>query len=930
MKNIRLAFWWKEKWKQSPGIMLITTLLILAILVGMTVGFITINRDNLMLATNAKDQEAALQAAYAGVQYVQMRFEEDGNFGNDISGSTWTSPIAKSPTFVSYEGNGVAVGVLNNGKSVFEIIFNKGKKEYDLSAIAADPKSDPSGPATFPTNEVSDNNFNSSGSGSPNGTARIVVLGYSHGVTRVVEAMLEQLNYVNASAEAGGNIDVLSSSPNCPSNKWMISTKFPLVNDVKAGIKYVKGKSSSYFANRGGDVTGPSLSNISFSDGTSDNGIIGEVDALQYTFSSGDQSQSNGGSLSLGGSSETSTVYTSNTNSENGALVPDSGNVGELPSKDLHGSDILQQTEKQQENPVTETLPFSGIYAFDSDNGMGNKITVYNWDGSPTGTTYTGSITVGGVTVATISNYQLQIQPGVNLQVPGSFMLTLDPADTAFTPGTNYDTNLKQAVLPTLALDYSGTNQIGPPAPGGPGNPSTPPPSGPSTFDVSGGSVYIQGSVVGSGSLVVQQGSPPTGDPAGSGSSSWIPSSSSWNKSWAYNVGNNDSYSFTPQNGAKETYDPTDNSPPPIGDGGGDLYVDGQANTSAAPTESIGMYAGNNAQFNEIPYFTSNQINLFDGQAFENALNNLANCSSGSCGGWTSSLTLPGSGPASRLNSLNQYGQYKNPDITNLLQFAYKGSSSTSGLQNMQTNIQLWQALGCSAISTCNLTTTQKADLAKKAATLKQNNGGTSIITTTSCSGGDSLLQIIGLGFMSSEFLADSSCTPSTTINYSNTLNLYTYEQITQYISSGKSSWLSYSNCSSGGRRCSGPHLDPVEKAISSRLNFYYNQAIQSGQNFGSYMNNTTTWTSSTSTTNNAGQPMSFEGLLYVKGSDGFEADSGCAPLTIDGSLVTTEGGINIPDSSSVSFIYDPSQLSNYVGSSIKGVRTQILWMTVW
>ena len=925
MKNIRLAFWWKEKWKQSPGIMLITTLLILAILVGMTVGFITINRDNLMLATNAKDQEAALQAAYAGVQYVQMRFEEDGNFGNDISSSTWTSPIAKSPTFVSYEGNGVAVGVLNNGMSVFEIIFDKGKKEYDLSAIAADPNSDPSESATFPTNEVSDNNFNSSGSGSPNGTARIVVLGYSHGVTRVAEAMLEQLNYVNASAEAGGNIDVSSS---CSGNKWMISTKFPLVNDVKAGIKYVKGKSSSYFANRGGDVTGPSLSNIFFSDGTSDNGIIGEVDALQYAFSSGDQSQSNGGSLSLGGSSETSTVYTSNTNSENGALVPDSGNVGELPSKDLHGSDILQQTEKQQENPVTETLP-SGIYAFDSDNGKGDKITVYNFEGSPT-TTYTGNIPIGGVTVATISNYQLQIQPGVNLQVPGSFMLTLDPADTAFTSGTNYDTNLKQAVLPTLALDYSGTNQIGAPAPGGPGNPSTPPPSGPSTFDVSGGSVYIQGSVVGSGSLVVQQGSPPSSDPA-SGSSSWIPSSSSWNKSWAYNVGNNVSYSFTPQNGVEVTYDPStyNSSPPSADDKGGDLYVDGQANTTAAPTESIGMYAGNNAKFNEIPYFTSNQINPVDGQAFETALNNLANCSSGSssgsCGGWTSSLTLPGSGPASQLNSLNQYGQYQKPDITNLLQFAYYGSCSTCGLQNMQT-IPLWQALGCSASNTCNLTTTQTTDLVNNAATLNQNNGGTSIITTTSCSGGDSLLQIIGLGFMSSEFLADSSCTPSSTINYSNTLNLYTYEQITQYISSGKSSWLSYSNCSNGGG-CSGP-LDPVEKAISSRLNFYYNQAIQSGQNFGSYMN-TTTWTSSTSTTPN-GQPMSFEGLLYVKGSGGFEAASGCAPLTIDGSLVTTEGEINIPDSSSVSFIYDPSQLSNYVGSSIKGVRTQILWMTVW
>ena len=948
MKTIRLTFWWKEKWKQSHGIMLITTLLILALLVGMTVGFITINRDNLMLATNAKDQEAALQAAYAGLQYVQMGFEEDGGFGtgpapwsgnncaNPNNGNGFTEVFCSS-NFYGWEGNGVAVGVLNNGNSIFEVIFNNGPNNnnngYNLSDIAADPTAPPSTQATFPTNEVSINNLNAAGgpppppggNSIPKYSARVIVLGYSHGVTRVVEAMFEQKSYVDSSAQAAAAISVKSG---CSGNSWTLSTNDPFYNDVKAGIAYKNGA----FTNVGGNITGPSLSDISFSNAVGSTGLIGQVDALQSTDPS--NQTTSGGSLTLGSTSETNPVTTSNTNTGNGTLYPNSTNIGTLPSKDLHASDILNQIYKQQSDsasPATYYMP-AGIYAFVSDNGKGDEVNVYDFSGNLIGT-FQKQIKVGNVVVANINNYQFQVSPGINLAVDsnissatintsgtasGNFMLTLDPSEFNTNTGAaygydNWDPNYGPhggAVLPTLAMDYQGPNQLGPQ---------------PSSLDVP-GNMYVQGQLVGSGALLTPSGA--------SAPSTWVPTSGAWGSAtpsgatpWSSIVQGNDT---TPSSGTS-----------------GDISVEGNSELSAAPNQSIAIYADNNAYFNPISAYTSNQVTgPLLGEAYTNALNDLASTyDTGSShnnagGGWQQNLTYDqfnnnvlSSSNTDNIDQLDNYPygngtSYQN-DTARMLRRTFYGNTTPitgsgllvtgtqcvttadCGAENMNTGVTASQIFGSSTV-----TGQQASDLAANASTLLTNNNGEPI------------------GTYNPYYCPGTSCT--VTFN-SNPVNLYTYTQLSEYLATGSSTVLSYQIPGAASQNS----LDPIEGAIVSNMNTLSQQAQQQNSDFGVYMYNTFPNTICTSnggtgcggsgtTTKYTAQDMTFTGLIYVKGSKGFEANTGCNQFSSTGSIITTTGNVNIPDSSQVSFIYDPSQLVDYVPRPYPGVSTKILWMTVW
>ena len=951
MKNIRLAFLWKEKWKQSPGIMLITTLLILAILVGMTVGFITINRDNLLLATNAKDQEAALQAAYSGVQYVQMRFEEDGNFGNDLSSSTWTSPIAESPTFTSYEGNGVAVGVLNNGSSVFEVIFNNTLSHlgdgYQLSDIAANPGSGPSSSATFSTNEVSYNNFNSSGSGSPNGTARIVVLGYSHGVTRVVEALLQQKSYINSSVQSGKDINVQigcssEATPKGETNMWSMTSATPLMNNIQAGVSYVPKKG---FEVTGGSITGSSGS------------TTGGLGLNQVTFSSSSGvpagaayalSGSTGGEVDIGGKKYPADGGSVSTSDGTGTFFANAGSQGNYPTQNIYASNVLAGVGACSSSspcglgangstvPTINTVYIpAGTWAIESDKGKGDIVDVYSNTTGNVIARFQGTVNgPNGSPAFTVSNFKIQVQPGVNLVVDdnypsdptrkrpctaadypiatsltskvftqaaeGNLMLTLSPLQF---PSTNTSIGGNASgVLPTFALDYSG-NSMGTE----------------SSSLVLGGNLYIQGALVGSGSVVAESQSSESS--SGSDTVTATASPSDWllggggkgiesnpdfkSGSWTRNV-------YCSSGCTATTSSTTANqAAPPSGDYG-DIYVEGNSELSSSTTGSIAVYAGGNVGFNPIPstFSGSTQMPL---AAFTNAMDELA--------GGTDENT-PQTGPA------GNFGWANNTKNNTLMT---SGGDSLDPLNSFS-----WD-LTTNDKGNPSLTDSQRHLLRGAFYCTSNCDGRHSHSPSNSSVGGHTGLENFPTNYTPSQLISSSTTLSLVDgdlgITSGTNLNLFKFVQIENYLQTNNPIWLTYTPDSG---RDSG---NPVEQSIINNISKINNSAANMSvtppnqSSLGYYLYSKyppCTTCSATASVPAQREDMYFHGLIYVKGAVGIQANAGCYTFSSDGALVTTSGSVNITNAGDVDFIYDPSQIESFAPTVSGGYVTQILWMTVW
>ena len=985
IKTIRLTFWWKEKWKQSHGIMLITTLLILALLVGMTVGFITINRDNLLLATNAKAQEAALQAAYAGLQYVQMRFEEDEAYGPDLcktgkncaQANTWESPVSSPPDFASFEGNQTAVGILNNGKSAFEVIFGNTEYLFDGSHGIVSNPNNPSAwtnTSAIPPNspEVSINNLDSSTGGVPNETARIIVLGYSDGAIRHVEAMFQLKGYINSSAESANNISVnLGCSSPQGNNMWQITSSDPLNNNIIAGASW----NGSTFQPTGGNISGPA--------GASGSGLPNQV-----TFSSSPGTGEAGAAYALSGGKTGegeitvgSTVGQSSgtvrTADGTGYFQAGASSNGNLPSKLLSASDILNQIgagstamtsgSSSVDVPTTNAYPIpAGIWAFESDGGKGDIVDVYDPTTGNLIDRFQGNVCASGSkscgpasSIFSINNYQIQVQPGMNLVVDsgysnqcnpcsslpapspalssntisnpsGNFMLTLSPVD--FTAANeNQDAssggpNSGKQVLPSLALAYTGTNQVG----------------NNNASITLGGNLYVQGQLEGYGAVVAQSGAaaPSTWVTSTGTSSSSTYLNPYWGNSWANSI-------------LSATASGTSQLAPASGDSG-DVYVEGNSELSAAPSKSMAIYANGNAAFNPIPPYTANQTNTAWDQALSQAMNGYAGNSASSPIAQTSNAPCGGSGPNcyagwnyndSSSNQINFEGlggstyscgsftcyqdQYQTSGLDNGSLDSQSFSTSTTSVFHDNSRILRRSCYNCSnpTSNSSGITGLENAPVSASYLGIFPENTSTGTLKDTTLS----------------SFLVSMGVTPSCTTSgcsLSGSLSLYQFTQVEEYESAGgsgggaaASAWLNYQqppwDCS-----C---NLDPVEQTILDQINTQYTaaQGQTPHQQLGYYVYQVST--SSSTLQQYQPQDMTFKGLIYVNGPKGFQANPNCYQFTVQGSLVTTganddtgNANISINNAGQVNFIYDPSQVLGYTQNLKNGARTQILWMTVW
>ncbi|MCL4513702.1 MAG: hypothetical protein M1421_06805, partial [Candidatus Eremiobacteraeota bacterium] len=462
------------------------------------------------------------------------------------------------------------------GNSVFEVIFNNGPNNnnngYNLSDIAEDPTAPPSTPATFPTNEVSINNLAigpggppppPGGNSIPSYSARVIVLGYSHGVTRVVEAMFHDVGYVNSSVRSADGINIKAG---CPTTAWNISSKDPYYNHIKAGISL----QGSSFKQTGGWINGPtSLADTSFSQ-ISGAGNMGNAYALECAYKTCNPSSTTTPILSNGQvsldqiypTSSTPPLTSVNTESTtsgtgNGTFYANSDHAGNLSSSSpVSASTMLSVISKEQTAPgpgggpgsgggATYYIP-AGIWAIESD---GKTVDVYSTTGTYLGQ-FKGSYKdkVNGNTLFSIQNFQIDLSPGYNFVVDngitsaevstspssanpqGNLMVTLSPQD--FTSSTGNETG-GNSVLPTIGLGYNGYNTQG---------------NSPSTLQVA-GNLYVQGGIEGNGGVIV-----PTGASAPSNNNTslscsgcnWIPSNPSttsysysqpdWSASWAASV----------------------------------------------------------------------------------------------------------------------------------------------------------------------------------------------------------------------------------------------------------------------------------------------------------------------------------------------------------------------------------------------------------
>jgi ribosomal protein L37AE/L43A len=909
-----------SKARGTKGILLITTLLILGLLIVMAIGFVEANRANLILASNNADQQKALQAAYSGLQYVKMRFEQYQNYGTGQSKDPLLnanpSTIINTNNLVVYEGNEDIVGIFNNGDSHFQIHFtcsqcNKANLQqgYDDSQITSNTL--PSSTVTFNSKEYSVNNLGNNSSYTdtnsnreiPPNSSTIIVIGYAHGVTRVVQALLREKAYIDSAAMAGGSISVGSGT--CSSSfQWNIESSDPLYNNIRAGISWNGAK----FVNSGGTINCDSCPVNSKNQPTSiffSNLAQGALDSgSAYALQNNSQNGSIGGTITFGSISfpnkETTQVSTAD---NSGTFYANSNNLGNPPSNVLQGQDMvnnitnIETATYQNKNcqhcntPQTFTLP-AGIWAFD---GTGNTINVFDSNGNIIAT-YKNNVQVNNVKVAQIKNFQLQILPGMNLVLNGNVMFTLaDPPNSTncngqpcFTAnacnGTPCNIDSKgQAVLPTIGLAYTNVNQVQ---------------QEPATLEVN-GNLYIQGQLNGNGGIIVNK------NPNTTAPSSWFPSSA-WgtNTPWAQWVISN-----------------SNQSAPSAGDTG-DIALEGNSLLSQAPNISLSIYSDGNAMFNPIPNF-SNTINSLDGQAYGNALDNLAKgacsnttgpaCNPPKDGGWDNPLSTTGN---DNLDPLNNIQGYDMDDMANLLQTAsYNGNQTGSSYTQTQSYLH---APGLEGAST--------------GITASQLFGTTTTVDLT-------------VGYFLSN--ACGSCVTlnsygTYTINSSNTnyLNLYDYTALRMYLSTCQNGTCDDSvlpiSATPPSTTCAllqncgqSSSLDPVENQIISNLQQFSGQAQANNEKFGQFMY-------SYVSSNNGGvqytaQDMYFPGLVYVRGSNGFSVNPDCHSVITDGALVTTAPGANITvqNAQNVTFEYNPQVLYNYIPSQ-GGYKTTLIWITVW
>ncbi len=887
--------------KKKRGILLVTTLLIISFLVALSVGFVEINRDNLVLAERVSESEQSIEAAYAGLQYTLMRFEQDKNFGisrtsntatpngapsgpgqnaafpdgspGGVGGIYWASGGVVMPFNLPYltvrETGTTVVGFFGSNAAHFQVHFahfnasdqcpaNPTGSGYGVNGFKDDSIAS-NAPGTWKhaplaANLHSCNNLNNSksvivgGKTVPPYSARIISIGYSNGSKHMVEALLRRVVYTNSSIASGSDITIRMTTPAVSGDQtWHISSLAPLSNNVVAGLRY--DPSSGTFKQVGGNINAYS-------------GFGGSLPQNQIAFSTAGNSKYNGAGYALrpvGGSLTdastpgvvqnidgktypTSSGLTSvSTGNSSGTLYSKADTPNAPPSKDLSASDILGHlcdkngtcagsTQDSQGTTIPQNNAHyisSGIWAFNSHGGKGDRITVYDFSGNQIAQ-YQGQVTAsdGTTVIGFVNNYQLMIKPGMNVIVgdgpsntaAGNFMLTLDPTD--FPSNSNQDPTTSNFVIPTLALSYKQSGQLG---------------AKPASLTL-GGNLYVQGQLVGFGAVVAEAN---TSSPA----STWIPPSNNWTNGWAGLVVGN-----------------SNQGAPPSGDTG-DVFVEGNSQVSNVPTASLSLYAQGTAQFNPIPATLTTSGSL-DMQAFGTASSNFAGGSNGDGGYWDNDQ-IPG------INDV----------FNNFLYFSNDESKTT----------QLLRCSGCENGSLENASTGKTA----------QDLFGAVTADT-------SLMNYLG-----------GSAVPGTP------LDLYHYTLLSQYKSTQDSKWLTDFAPFAGPIPLNVSDPDSVELAILSSMNKYAEQAYSGNQQFGLYLANGAPTSSYTA------QDMAFRGLVYAR--NGFQANPANYQFTMQGTLMTPQGPVEVDNAGQANFIYDPTQIMQfYQDPNIQGNRVDIQWVTVW
>lgn len=909
---------------KERGLLLVTTLLIVAFLTALTVGFIVINRDNLMFARRIREGENALQAAYAGLHYVMMRLEEDRGFGvapftpgetqpntstrqydafpdgmptqygqsgiywnGNGSGGGYTIPY-NSSSFTVYETGATVVGLISSNDSHFQIhfrhfgggtcpTFNGTATTYasngfdDLSVASEDYRNwrhQRSAQETHSLNNL--NNPVSVTSGRkrvPAYTARIIATGYSHGSTRVVEALLKRVFFTNSSALAASDITVrMSTSSISGDGTWYISSLAPSSNSIEAGAGYGGGR----FRQAGGDInayTGLSSSipadKIIFSTTDTNTRNTGNGYALRAP---GSTRTPPGTVRNIGGSSypNASGQTFVNTGKNSGTFYAAADNTVPLPPRDLTGFDVLSQMGA---TPVRDSSGVSyisqndncfiepGIWAFESNSGHGNAIQVYNFSGG-SGSRYTTE-TIGPCLA--VNNYQLMIRPGKHVTVgsagtaQGDLMITLSPT---FQNNFDPDPNSRKFVLPTLALGYQGANQLG-----NSGNPDL----AAATLTL-GGNLYVQGQVVGRGAIIAQSNTTTNGN--------WLP-------------GN-----FGPTSWARTIYDGITEGHPPNLDSA-DIFMEGTSQLQKSPNYSVVLYSEGNTRFNPVASNFTDQLGVPtslpsippDSQAFANALNRLA-CGSSGCSGewWTQAIPQPTNNPiGASLNSFIEFGH----DLTKLTPFLRtiknrRGPQGANSAPTDKTAGNIW----CPENPGCQITDPNAVAYLRG-------------VPGSQCTGG--------------------SCDGSQGV-----LNLYQYTQLSNYRATQDNQWLlAYPRPDPDSEN----PLNPVEYSILSSVNQYAQQAYMGNhQNLGTYLGGGTTL-------DYQQQDLTFQGFIYSKGPHGFVSYPNNTRFAFQGAVVTTQGPMEIGsgpfDPGQANFLYDPSHLLDFYRLPY-GHPITIQWMVVW
>ena len=462
--------------KRRRAIALIMTLMVTSVLLMMVSAFFNLNRDQIQIRRVGEQAVRAQAAALSGLEYARMRLEVDTNWG--IPGAGCARNISSAGLNVyeddTFTAAGVdtfcCVGVLDGGQSHFQINLVAPNGGYGINSLSGGRvighkvQNDPTGGLgawgreTLPGLEASVNYLNSVSSFyppvfslSPNaGPMRTVIpkscmlqiRGYYHGVVKVCDVSLAAEKPTDAAFQAGGQMAMDINYNN--HGRWYIRSLDPAKNKVQA---------SGDITVRGADESDPGMR---FQSGNGSATSSGRIMTSTSAISSIDDPHD--GTLKILGQSGIDVDVDLASATTGGKMRPSAG-VSSV--NDLNAATV----ESQLNNPNFTKLNLAGGHYEFKD-----RDTITLPDGSEV-----NQIKRGGKIVARVEDFKLVFSEGVSVNFQGPTTIDSQGAKPAILMG--YNTN-------SLAESFMPWNSAG-------------------TFlKVTNGSLNIDGSVGGKGSLM--------------------------------------------------------------------------------------------------------------------------------------------------------------------------------------------------------------------------------------------------------------------------------------------------------------------------------------------------------------------------------------------------------------------------------------------